>query len=224
MPLSYPKKYWQKLQEGKFTTPLFIAAALIIFLLEVISVFIVKENSFDQKVIDSLSSSITDTRTRLMIFISFFGNHSFLIPANFLLIFYFLFRKNKWDALRVAIVALSSLGLMSLLKNLFQRHRPAAPLVEGITNYSFPSGHAFMSMAFYGLLIYFIRHNLKAGWLRTVIILLTALLIFLIGFSRIYLRVHYTSDVVAGFSMGIAWLLFVLLAMDHFKTLNLAKK
>ena len=146
--------------------------------------------------------------------VSFLGNHIFLIPANLLFIAYLIFRKNKWEAITAGVVALSSLVLMSLLKNLIQRHRPASPLVEGITNFSFPSGHAFMSVAFYGLLVWWALSSIKNKWQQRILISFLLFLIFIIGFSRIYLRVHYTTDVVAGFCMGTIWLIISLIIMD----------
>jgi undecaprenyl-diphosphatase len=134
------------------------------------------------------------------------------------LILYFLLRRKKWDAFRVLMVALSSLGMMSLLKNLFQRHRPLNPLIEGITNYSFPSGHAFMSVVFFGLLIYFAVYNERYRWVQYIFVTLVLILLFLIGFSRVYLRVHYTTDVLAGWICGTLWLVLC------FELLNRIKK
>ena len=113
-------------------------------------------------------------------------------------------------AARAALVSLSSMLVMTLLKTCFHRHRPPGSLVEGITNYSFPSGHSFMSVAFYGLLIWLSVIYVKNNLLRLTIIAFLSLLILTIGFSRIYLRVHYATDVIAGFSLGLAWLIFCL--------------
>ena len=96
---------------------------------------------------------------------------------------------------------------MSLFKNLIGRHRPADPLIQGVTNFSFPSGHAFMSVAFYGLLIAWIMTSIKSNWQRQAAITFLVLLILLIGFSRIYLRVHYLTDVIAGLCTGTIWLI-----------------
>jgi undecaprenyl-diphosphatase len=134
------------------------------------------------------------------------GNHRFLVPANLLLIAYFIIIKNKWWAIRVGGVALSSLGLMSVLKNLIQRDRPAMPLVDGITNYGFPSGHALMSVAFFGLLIMWTAETIKKKAQKNLIIGFCIFLVVVIGFTRIYLRVHYTTDVIAGWCAGIIWL------------------
>lgn len=150
----------------------------------------------------------------MMRLITFLGNDAFLIPANLLLILFFIVNKRHKDALVVTVVALSSLGLMFLLKNSFQRIRPEEAMVQGIKNYSFPSGHALMSLAFYGLLIIYAARHIQNRILRQSIYLLLGFIILLIGFSRIYLNVHYTTDVIAGFSIGVCWLIFCLWAMQ----------
>jgi undecaprenyl-diphosphatase len=117
-------------------------------------------------------------------------------------------------AIRTSFVLLSSLLLMSLLKRLIQRQRPPDPLVDGITNFSFPSGHAFMGVAFYGLLIWYTSVCISNKWLRRIVILFLLFIIAAIGFSRIYLRVHYATDVIAGVCIGFVWLDFCLWFID----------
>ncbi len=121
-------------------------------------------------------------------------------------------------AIRTGAVLLSSLLVMSLLKRLIQRQRPPDPLVDGITNYSFPSGHAFMSVAFYGLLIWYATIYIHTKWLRGMLIFFLLFVIALIGFSRIYLRVHYATDVIAGICIGFVWLDFCLWFIDKKQT------
>jgi undecaprenyl-diphosphatase len=75
---------------------------------------------------------------------------------------------------------------------------------------SFPSGHAFMSFSFFGLLIYIIYEEMKNVWLKWSLIFLICCLILSIGLSRIYLRVHYASDVIAGLCMGFIWIVISL--------------
>ena len=195
-----------------------IAAVILLFIVWLI--FIVKNTQPDDSIFNFLSYHTTAPRTNTMKVITFFGNHNFLIPANLLAIAFFMFKKSKQDALRVLIIAVSSLGIMSLLKTLFHRHRPINPLIEGITNFSFPSGHAFMSVAFFGLLIYFISHRLKANWRKPLLISILLFIIFLIGFSRVYLRVHYTTDVIAGWIFGVFWLLLCLSVLNKFLNKN----
>jgi undecaprenyl-diphosphatase len=143
-----------------------------------------------------------------MLGFTFLGKHQFLIPANLVLIFYFsLVSHQNWFSIRVTVIALSSLLLMFLLKYLFRRKRPLSPLLKAAKGLSFPSGHAIMAVTFYGLLIYIWQHTIDIAWLGVVVSCLLVVIILLIGFSRIYLRVHYASDVIAGFIIGLLWLL-----------------
>ena len=98
--------------------------------------------------------------------------------------------------------------LMFALKHLFNRPRPDIPLLYEAKGLSFPSGHALMSVTFYGLLIYIVFKTYRDKDWKWIIISLLILLILVIGFTRIYLRVHYTTDVIAGYCIGFLWLVF----------------
>jgi membrane-associated phospholipid phosphatase len=187
----------------------FLIAVLVVWL-----VFFSNRNFLDQKIFSAVAPHISERRTRIMKAISFLGNHLFLIPANISLLIIFLILHKKWEAIRVTVISLGSLVVMSLLKNLFRRHRPDHPLVENITNFSFPSGHAFMSTAFYGLLIWWAATHIKNKWQRRILIILLFFLILIIGFSRIYLRVHYASDVIVGFCIGFICLIIFLTILE----------
>ncbi len=187
--------------------------ALFLLLVVVWLVFIADNKAFDEDIFNCITPYISESRTNLMKGFSFLGNHKFLIPANLLLVVYLLLRKNKEEALTAAVVSLSSVALMSLLKNVVHRHRPPDPLVDGITNFSFPSGHAFMSVVFYGLIAWWATIYLKKKWQSISITIFFSLLILVICFSRIYLRVHYTTDIIAGLCIGISWLLISLSLM-----------
>ena len=157
-----------------------------------------------------------------MEFFTFLGTHTFLIPANLLLIAWFFFiKKKRWWSIKIPAVALSSLLLMFLLKFIFERPRPSDPLLAEAAGFSFPSGHALMSVTFYGLLLYIIFQSVKNKLLRICFATFFIFLILMIGFSRIYLRVHYASDVIAGFSLGIIWLilsLWILSTIENYKS------
>ena len=199
---------------GGTAKKILLAVSLLLIFFLVWVVFIYGSNSFDQKTFDLINPHITESRTRVMRIISFLGKHTFLIPVIFLLIAWSLIKKNKWMAIRSAAVLLSSLLVMSILKSLIHRQRPPDPLINGITNYSFPSGHAFMGVAFYGLLIWYVTIYIRTKWLRRIVIFFLLLLMAAIGFSRIYLRVHYATDVIAGICLGFVWLDFCLWFID----------
>ena len=174
-----------------------------------------KYKPIDLAIFDRLQPWTDPHKNRIMLFFTFLGKHQFLIPANLLLIFYFLFATHQnWFSIRVLTIALSSLVLMFLLKYLFQRKRPLSPLLKAAKGLSFPSGHAIMAVTFYGLLLYILFHSININWLKWLATGLLVLVILLIGFSRVYLRVHYASDVLAGFIIGLLWLWISLSVMD----------
>ncbi|MGZ8516373.1 MAG: phosphatase PAP2 family protein [Chitinophagaceae bacterium] len=185
---------------------LFICA-LLGFTVIAYRIFNLQNDQFDFLVFDELATIVSAPITNFMQFITFFGNHKFLIPANLVLIVYFLFfKKHRWYSIKVPVIAIGSLLLMFILKQLFNRARPLVPLLEPVQGLSFPSGHALMSMSFYGLLIFLVWENVHNRVWKWSFMTLLFIFILLIGFSRIYLRLHYFSDVIAGFAAGIIWL------------------
>jgi membrane-associated phospholipid phosphatase len=177
-------------------------------------VFWRKDTNFDNTVFVSMRPFITDFNTRLMRGITFFGAGEFLLPANIILALYFLFlRKHKWYSLRVPVVSIGSFIMMASLKIYFSRSRPEDPVYQVARGFSFPSGHAMSAMTFYGLIIFLVWKNVSNRTLKWILTILLIIFILLIGFSRIYLRVHYASDVLAGFSLGLIWLVLSLWVM-----------
>lgn len=188
----------------------FIASVVIIILL-VKLVFFDTGNQLDTRVFAFMGTFVTDSNTVIMEFFTFLGSHRFLVPANLLLIAYAIFiEKNTWLAIKVGAISTSSLILMFTLKQLFNRPRPATPLLYEVPGLSFPSGHAFMSFTFFGLLIYLVSKDIKSIVLRYLLGFVLIVVIIFIGISRIYLRVHYATDVAAGFSLGMIWLVISL--------------
>ena len=220
-------KVWASL--ALLSLEIIVVAALFLgafsgFVFMVRRVFQLKDTKLDYSVFEYLNRYVNETNNSIMQGITFLGRHEFLIPANLFLIFYFLVvKKHKWYSIKVPAIALSSLALMFLLKNLFGRERPLTPLLEEARGLSFPSGHALMSVTFYGLLIYIIWQTVKNEKLRLALSVALIFLILLIGFSRIYLRVHYTTDVIAGFCMGFLWLVLSIWIIDRFEKFSRRK-
>jgi undecaprenyl-diphosphatase len=215
------KKFWATLallSLEMLAVIVLFTGSLIAFILITRRIFKFGNEKLDYRVFDALQPYVTPTNNKIMLAVTFLGKHDFLIPANLALIAYFLFiRKHRWYSIKVPAIALSSLALMFILKNLFNRHRPLIPLLNEAKGLSFPSGHALMSVTFYGLLIYIVWHSIKDKTLKWTLIIFLLLLIQLIGFSRIYLRVHYTTDVMAGFATGFLWLVFSLWLLKKFE-------
>jgi len=183
-----------------------------------------KYKRIDLAIFDKVKPHISDRNNELMVFFTKLGKHQFLIPANLsLIIFYLFIRKHSWFSIRVASVAISSLLLMIALKKIFRRKRPLDPVLEKARGLSFPSGHAIMSVTFYGLIVYILSQEIKNGLLKTAVIIPLILLMQAIGFSRVYLRVHYPSDVVAGHLIGLGWLLISLKMLKKLEAYNKQK-
>ena len=147
---------------------------------------------------------ISDFSTPIAKFITNFGGATILIVLTAMLIGII---KDK----KIGISIFANLGIITvlnqLLKQILQRPRPTEYRIIEESGYSFPSGHSMVSMAFYGYLIYLIYKNIENKYLKWTLISILNILIILIGISRIYLGVHYTSDVLAGFLISISYLI-----------------
>ncbi len=175
-------------------------------------------SNFDNVVYDLISGCITDSMTRFMRFITFWGSEWTITAfAAAFPVFVFLFKKKRfyrWSLAAAANIAFGAL-LNVILKNLFLRARPDLLQLVEVSGYSFPSGHSMNSMIFYGFFIYMILENIKHRG-KYAITGAMGLLVLMIGISRIYLGVHFASDVLAGFVIGLVWLiLFIRLTDRH---------
>jgi membrane protein DedA with SNARE-associated domain/membrane-associated phospholipid phosphatase len=162
---------------------------------------------FDQTLATILHDRATPTLTAFFLVVTALGSLETIGLLGLVVGVIFGVRR-QWFNLGTWLAALAGgLVLNELLKELFARPRPyfEHPLVLE-TSYSFPSGHATMSLIFYGMLAYFCVLALRTWRARTAVVFGASLLVLLIGFSRIYLGVHYFSDVVAGFASGGIWL------------------
>ena len=146
----------------------------------------------------------TESLTKIMGILTNFGGAYMLIGLAIMIT---IFSKNKKTAfiidLNLIIITIFNL----ILKNIIQRPRPEGYRLIAESGYSFPSGHSMISMAFYGLIIYMIWKTMKNKKLRNIVCVLITILVILIGISRIYLGVHYASDVIGGFVVSIAYLI-----------------
>jgi undecaprenyl-diphosphatase len=125
---------------------------------------------------------------------------------------------RKWSYFRsLLIFVLGGELFVWIIKNIIERPRP--PLTNALVienSYSFPSGHSFIAIAFYGLITFFLFESLKKKYLKTLIVIFGLVLIILIGSSRIYLGAHWPSDVLASYTSGLAWLSFII-TITHIK-------
>ena len=156
---------------------------------------------------------ISDFTTPIAKFITNFGGAIFLIILTVVLV---ILIKNKKIGLSIFSNLVIITVLNQLLKRVLQRPRPTEYRIIEETGYSFPSGHSMVSMAFYGYLIYLIYKYVKNKYIKWISIVLLSLLICSIGISRIFLGVHYTSDVLGGFFISISYLVIYVSAVNKF--------
>ena len=107
-------------------------------------------------------------------------------------------------------------NIIMILKHILKRPRPTGYRLIEVSGYSFPSGHSMVSMAYYGFLIYLIYKYVKNKYIKWISICILSIFICLIGISRIYLGVHYTSDVLAGFLISITYLIMYIEIVNKF--------
>ena len=141
--------------------------------------------------------------TVFMKFMSYLGSATILITLTVLIL---IFAKNKKGASKIAINLALVFILNRILKAIFRRQRPSVLRLAEETGFSFPSGHAMVSIGYYGYIIYLVYKYVKNEKARNIIIGLLALLILLIGISRIYLGVHYATDIIGAYIIGLIYL------------------
>ncbi len=174
-------------------------------------------NHFDEAVYSFLSVYISESCTKLMTVITHMGSsYTLTLIAVIIFLAFGVNRQFSVYSKYVIYNLVLTWVVNEILKVLFQRERPDVLHLIAVNGYSFPSGHAMISMSFYGLLIYIFLRHLHSKCLRVCITAVFGLLIFFIGLSRVYLGVHYASDVIAGFVIGIIWLKPMILCMNWF--------
>jgi len=162
---------------------------------------------YDRAIADYLHGVANPPLTTFFLIVTTFGSIEVMVIVG-VIVAAVLAWKRQWLYLGTWIAAVvGSAVLDRLLKELFARPRPffEHPLLRE-TSYSFPSGHAMESLVVYGMLAYFAVLALESWRARTAVVFGAVLLVLLIGFSRMYLGVHYFSDVVAGYAAGGVWL------------------
>jgi membrane-associated phospholipid phosphatase len=169
--------------------------------------------TLDATILQSLESWHSPLLDKIEIAITFLGEPEVL---TFWCVTFSIFSlsQRKWAAtITIVVLAAGGISLNHLLKNIFSRARPELwnHIIE-VNNYSFPSGHAMTSLIIYGFLGYWFSQK-YFQW-RSLIISITVLLISAIGFSRLYLGVHWPTDIIAGYAAGILWLLACIFSLE----------
>jgi membrane-associated phospholipid phosphatase len=158
--------------------------------------------------------------TKTMRGISFIGSTLFLATATVLMFVWFMKRKWRREAWLFAITMLGAAILNTTLKLTFRRPRPV-PFFDLLApeSFSFPSGHSLASFCFFGALATILTARIRNRRINFFTWTIAAIMVFLIGLSRIYLGVHYTTDVIAGFAAAFIWI-----AVIRFVEMQLARR
>lgn len=170
----------------------------------------------DTLIYNFISRFITPNITKFFVIITEMGDYIGVFIATITILIYNYKHNMKRNISLILILILCSAYVL-VTKNIFQRPRPDILQLISIDGFSFPSGHSTFSIAIYGYLIYLINKDNNKWW-KIVVTTLLVLLIVCIGLSRIYLGVHYFSDVLAGFISGLIILNLVLVIENRFVT------
>ena len=165
--------------------------------------------TFDNIVSQYIISYRTEELSTIFRFITDLGDFAAYVIFSVLLTIILIVNKEKGIFIfQIIVVSVLSFYINLFLKEFYDRARPDAEQLVKVSHLSFPSGHAMSAAAYYGFLIYLSVRYFKYFWLKVAVTIFCIILILGIGISRVYLGVHYPSDVVAGFLGGVLWMTF----------------
>jgi membrane-associated phospholipid phosphatase len=214
----FVREYVKKLSRGAGLLVITFIASVLLFGYITHEVILEQEEVFDQRVFRYLSAYVISPQlTGFMKIVTWCASATFLRIAYGLVVVIYLFRKDLKRAAEIGVIGFGGFIINYVMKLSFQRDRPVDPMIDPLRNFSFPTGHATSGFIFYGLLAYLVWKTSLPKSIRMIIVSLLILFSLTIGFSRIYLRMHYTTDVLAGFAIGILWLVFSIWMMEKFK-------
>jgi undecaprenyl-diphosphatase len=180
------------------------ALSFTIFIILSILVLTKKDIYLDSSIYGFISKYITDNLTIVAKYLTYLGSAFSVLAITLITLLFF---KNKKYGLYMSVNLLTITIFQLILKNIFSRGRPVDINLIEESGYSFPSGHSLTSMAFYGFIVYLIYNSNLTKRSKAIFILLLSLMIIVVGLSRIYLGVHYFTDVLGGFTFSLSYLI-----------------
>ena len=197
------KEYTKQIKINKYLKFIVLILAICIFMYIGINVFQDKIFTWDSTIYNFFMQSRNIRLNEMVIILTELGGF-WVITILTIVLLITLKKKQKIMVLSNVIIVTI---LNQLLKVVFMRPRPEIMRLIEEQGYSFPSGHSMVSTAIYGLLIYLIYKNVKNKYIKYTLCAILSILILIICLSRIYLGVHYASDVIGGICFSIAYLI-----------------
>lgn len=186
---------------------------IILFLIIGLYLIEINDNFIDEKIYSLIISIKSDFITNIFKVITFFASSKFMVLSVVIVL---LLKKLKNIRFLIILNLLNTVVLNSLLKFLFKRERPIDLMLVEEIGYSFPSGHTMAACIFYGFLIYLVNKSKYSKKVKLITNTILTILIILIGISRIYLGVHYASDVIGGYLISISYLIIFTHFIDKY--------
>ena len=193
-----------------------IMSIICIILFLVIGLYLIKINNniIDKNVYNVVISFKSNIMTKIFKIITSFAGIEFMIIA---IIIVLLLKKLKHIRYLIILNLINDVALNNILKFIFKRERPIDLMLIEESGYSFPSGHTMVATAFYGFIIYLIHKSNYSKKIKIILTSILTILIILIGISRIYLGVHYATDVIAGYLIAISYLIIFTHFIDKYQ-------
>jgi membrane-associated phospholipid phosphatase len=199
---------------------LFLIISITLFTCIIFNLNNIVSKRFEHQVSEFIQSFRSKKLTPIMKFITRIGDILGYIIITSVISIFLILKRNVVLLLQILIVIISSAAFNFILKALIDRPRPYGNALVYVNFNSFPSGHAVSSMAFYGFIIYlFFKLNINV-FLKLSITIFCTLMIVLIGISRVYLGVHYPTDVLAGYISGFSYLMISILIIKYLEFKN----
>ena len=174
--------------------------------------------NFDTSIIKYVQGLESPWLTTIMKVFTWSGSALFVAPLALILFFFLYFVKHhRHQAILFIVVILGTPLLNSLLKLYFKRERPEIYRIMDANGFSFPSGHTMMAFSVYAIIAYIVWRNMHTALTRVLLVLFAAFMIIMIGTSRIYLGVHYPSDVFGGIAASALWVTVAISVYVYFQ-------